>query len=232
MVFTHLLTKALTKKINAERKKLYEFIPDVTYIQPSLKPCYFREAFEYNSKIAKAEAQRGVNAAAEKGISLNFNVVFQEFKAFNGIYPEADYEVCLHRFEAKQLDITVDTPPETMTYDCYGVPNYMQAGLTDEEKAIFESMYEYASSNGMPTSQIDELVLYYSGDKSMRQYFNMPPQSLREYLGQLVKLVDEGYESNQWYKSKRFDLSVLDILLKNFDTFEQAAKKEMSSERA
>lgn len=199
----------------AELRKLYEVIPTVQYLQPQLKPPYFRDAYDYNSEIARKEAEKIVAEAEKKGITLNFDVAFDHFKKLNSIIEPLPKGIAIYEGSAVTSSLDI---------------------LSDSEKAMLEQMHNYAVEHGLPTNQLLEIAIdiadkkhwsYILGDKDLK---SKGPKNIdyltKDYLTDLAAKVKDGYEA------RRFNFAVLDELLKNFDEFEQAAKDGTASGRA
>jgi hypothetical protein len=226
----------LKPEYSAEVRKLLKVVPtleSLQYLRPQLKPPYFRDAYEYNSEISKKEAERIVAEAEKKGITLNFDVTFDCFKSCNGI-----------------------CEPLPKGVDIFAVGHTIEDALSDNEKAMLEQMYNYTVEHNLPTNQIMEIAKDIESKKSIAHYLKSNNIKLdgtdffgkdfsnayisgskdlklnemdfltKDYLTDLVSMVKDGYETH------RFNFSALDILLKNFDKFEQAVKDEMETGRA
>jgi len=101
--------------------------------------------------------------------------------------------------------------------------------LTDEGKAIFEQMHEYAVENGIPIEQVTILARSYAMQREMNILSNKSQPTVGEYVSELInRIKHENKIKPGNYKAP--DIGVLETFLKNIKILEENAKSSLIEE--
>lgn len=193
--------------VSPEAKRVYELVAKNAHgLRSQLRPPYFRDYYEYNNNLAMEEAKRVVELAKKDGIELDVNMVYEDVRKWNAIEDE----------------------PPAATY----VNNEGMQGLnpwkllTDEEKAVFEQMHEYALKNGIPIEQVTMLARFHAMQKEMNSLSNKSQPTVGEYVSEFIDRIK--YENKiKPGNYKAPDIGVLETFLKNIKIFEENAKRSL-----